>query len=117
MSTSNDSWPTRDVLRCAHLNINHAINKLTDTASVSFNSGKKYNIRGLSESRLSTHISNSDISIPGYSSVLMDPKQHKETGLVIYIHDSWSSHVKVLSRKFISYLKHFLSLDATKIIL
>ena len=35
MSASNDSWPTRDVLRCAHLNINHANKKLTDTATPS----------------------------------------------------------------------------------
>ena len=26
--------------------------------------------------------------MPGYKIVRMDPKQHKETGLVVYIHDS-----------------------------
>ena len=55
MSASNDSWPTRDVLRCAHLNINHAINKLADIASVLFNSGENLHILGQSESKLSSH--------------------------------------------------------------
>ena len=45
----NDSWPTRDGLRMAHLNINHAVNKLTVIASVLFISGKNLHILGLSE--------------------------------------------------------------------
>ena len=53
-----------------------------------FNSGKNFHRLGLSESRLSSHISDYDISMPGYNIVCMDPKQHKETGLVVYIHDS-----------------------------
>ena len=52
------------------------------------NSDKNLHIRGLSESRLSSHISDSDISMPGYKIVRMDPKQHKETSLVVYIHYS-----------------------------
>ena len=69
LSASNDSQPTRDVLTCAHLIINHANNKFTDTASVRrFDSGKSLHIPGLSESRLhmSSHISDSDISMQVY---------------------------------------------------
>ena len=58
-------------LRCAHLNINHAVNKWTYTGSVWFNSG---HILGLSESRLSSRISDSVISMPGYNIVRVDPK-------------------------------------------
>ena len=75
-------------IRCAHLNINHAINKLTDIASVLFSSGMNLYILGLSESRLSSHISDTDISMPGYNIVRMDPKQQRKRGLVIYIQDT-----------------------------
>ena len=64
------------------------LTKSTDIASVLLNSDKNLHILGLSESKLSSHISDSDISMPGYKIVRMDPKQHKETGLVVYIHDS-----------------------------
>ena len=100
MSTSNDSWPTRDGLRRVHLNINHAINKLTDIASVSFNSGKKYN---------TIYVVCPNQGSPLISPVLVFPcqdialyswtqNQHKEIGLVIYIYDSWSSHATVLCK-------------------
>ena len=64
--SASDSWPT----------------------VILFNSGKNLYILGLSESRLSSHISDSDIYMSGYNIVRMDPKQHKEIGLVIDIHDS-----------------------------
>ena len=88
MNASNDFWPSKDGLRLGHLNINHAINKLTDIASILSNSGNNFHIFGLSESRLSHVISDSDLIIPGYNIIRRDPRQPKETGLLIYVHDS-----------------------------
>ena len=65
-------------IRCAHLNINLAIDTFTDIASVLFNFGKNLHILGLSESRLSSNISDSDICVPGCNIVRLDPEQHKD---------------------------------------
>ena len=81
-------WLKADGLRVGHLNINHCINKTTEISSILTNSGKNFHIFGFSESRLSTAISDSDISFPGYNIIRRDPIQSRETGLLLYIHQS-----------------------------
>ena len=85
--TSNalSSWPLKDGLRVGHLNINSVINKLADVSSILYNQGKHFHIFGLSESRLSAHISDSEISIPGYNIIRKDADGQNKTGLLIYI--------------------------------
>ena len=85
MSQNSDTWPTKEGLRIGHLNINHAINKLPDISSILSNSGRNFHIFGFSESRLSDHIMDTDISIPGYTIIRKDPKLQRETGLLVYI--------------------------------
>ena len=81
-------WPPKDGLRIGYLNINHAINKLTDITSVLFNSGRNFHVFCFAESRLSNHVSDSDVSMPGYSVMRLDPQTHKDTGLLLYFSHS-----------------------------
>ena len=82
------SWPQREGLRIGHLNINSAVNKLTDIASVLHNSGNPFHIFGLSEARLSDIVSDNDINIPGYNIIRKDPSLPNATGLLIYINEA-----------------------------
>ena len=66
------------------VSINHAINKLTDISSILFNSGRNFHVFCFAESRLSNHVSDSDVSMPGYSVMHLDLKTHKDTGLLLY---------------------------------
>ena len=88
MSTRQHSWPSKDGLRISHLNINHAVNKITDISSLLNNNGKPFHILGLSESRLSNHINDTDMYIPGYKIIRKDAKKAKETGLLVYASES-----------------------------
>ena len=88
MSSSHDQWPSKPGLRIRHLNVNHVHNKISEISSILENSGKSFHIFGLSESRLKNEISNTELSIPGYSIIRRDPISHKEIGLAIYIHNS-----------------------------
>ena len=88
MNSSQYSWPSKDGLRVCHLNINHAVNKTTDIASLISNHGKSFHILGLSESRLSEHINDADMHIPGFSIIRKDPTKTRETGLLAYVSES-----------------------------
>ena len=88
MYSSHNLWPSKDGLRICHLNINHAVNKSTDIASLISNHGKSFHIVGLSESRLSEHIKDTDMHIPGFHIIRRDPTKTRETGLLIYVSES-----------------------------
>ena len=88
MSSSHDQWPCKPGLRIGSLNVNHAHNKISEISSILENSGKSFHIFDLSESRLKNEVSNTELSIPGYSVIRRDPISHKEAGLTIYIHNS-----------------------------
>ena len=69
------------------LNIIHAVNKPIDISSVLFNSGGgggDFHVFCFAKSRLSNHLSDSDVSMPGYSVICLDPQTHKDTGLLLY---------------------------------
>ena len=63
MSDNPNPWLLKDGLRVGHLNVNHVISKITEISSILTNSGKNFHIFGCSESRLSSAISDSDISL------------------------------------------------------
>ena len=88
MPITINTWPSKDGLRIGYLNVNHAINKLTDSSSILFSSGQNFHVFCFAESQLSNHVSDSDISVPGYSVVHLDPKTHKDTGLLLYFSPS-----------------------------
>ena len=88
MPITINTWPSKDGLRIGYLNINHAINKLTDISSILFKSGRNFHIFCFAESRLSNHVSDSDVSMPGYNVMCLDPKTHKDTGLLFYFSHS-----------------------------
>ena len=88
MPITINTWPSKDGLRIGYLNINHAINKLTDISSILFNSGRNFHVFCFAESRLSNHVSDSDVSMPGYNVMRLDPKTHKDTGLLLYFSHS-----------------------------
>ena len=88
MNTCQNSWPSKEGLRIAHLNINHATNKTDDISSLILNHGKPFHILGLSESRLTETIQDTDLDIPGYNIIRNDPSKSKETGILVYISES-----------------------------
>ena len=100
MHQNSNSWLLKEGLRMGHLNINHAVNKLADIQSILCNSGKNFHIFGFSESRLTEHISDSDMFVPGYNILRNDPKIQKETGLLVYVN-------KCVNIKRIAYLENF----------
>ena len=100
MSQDSGLWLLKEGLRIGHLNINHAVNKLTDIHSILSNSGKNFHVFGFSESRLSEHITDTDMHISGYNILRRDSKRQKETGLLIYINQN-------VNFKRISHLENF----------
>ena len=79
------TWPSAEGLRVGFLNINHAFNKIDELSSIIHNSGKQFHLFCCAESRLTKYMSDDDVSIPGYSSVRLDPTLAKQTGLILYI--------------------------------
>ena len=88
MPETLNSWPSKEGLRIGYLNINHALNKITEISSILHNSSKHFHVFCFAESRLSAPISDSDISVPGYNIIRRDPKVQKETGLLLYYNQS-----------------------------
>ena len=88
MNAHQYSWPSKEGLRIAHLNINHAVNKISDISSLLSNHRKPFHILGLTESRLTEHIGDADIHIPGYNIIRNDPTKDKETGILVYVNES-----------------------------
>lgn len=81
----HDAWPLKDGLRVGHLNINSVINKLADVSTILFNNGKNFHVFCFSESRLSSHISDAELSIPGYNIIRKDADGPNRTGLLVYV--------------------------------
>ena len=90
-----NKWPSADGLRVGFLNINHILNKMSDVSDILFNNGKNFHLFGFAETRLSNQISDCELNIPGYHFIRKDPGKSKETGLIVYIHESL--HFKELS--------------------
>lgn len=63
----HSNWPTADRLRVGHLNINSALNKMHEVASMLHNFHSPLHIFGLTEARIIEKIPNNDITIPGYT--------------------------------------------------
>lgn len=85
---SQCKWPNKDGLRIGHLNICSAINKTNEIASTLNNYGTPFHVFGFSEARITDKITDSEISIPGYTVERRHPSHIKETGLIVYISDS-----------------------------
>ena len=90
---TSDHWPLKDGLRIGHLNINHLINKMSDASHIVHNSkpyGRGFHIFCFSESRLNNHMDDKDIAIEGFHVIRKDPQIQRETGLVVYVHETMS---------------------------
>ena len=90
---TSDHWPLKDDLRIGHLNINHEINKMSDTSHIVHNSkpsSRGFHIFCFSESRLNNHMDNKDIALEGFHVIRKDPQIQRETGLVVYVHETMS---------------------------
>lgn len=86
----HNRWPVTEGLRIGHLNINHIVNKMSDVSQVVQNSesyGRGFHIFGFSESRLNSCIDDKEIFINGFQTIRRDPKNPKETGLLVYINE------------------------------
>ena len=101
MPQSSPNWPSNDGLRIGHLNINRALNKITDISSILENNGKPFHVFGFTESRLSSIIPDNDVDIPGYQTIRIDPTVPNATGLLVYV-------LKTVSFKRLSHLEQFL---------
>ena len=88
MSLSLESWPVQQGLRIGFLNIRNATNKTDEIASILYNSKNNFHLFGFAESRLSFRTSDSDMSIPGYNIFRLDPKKHRDTGIIVYFSSS-----------------------------
>ena len=89
---TSDHWPLKDGLRIGHLNINHLIN-MSDASQIVHNSkpyGRGFHVFCFSESRLNNHMYDKDIAIEGFHVIRNDPQIQRETGLVVYVHESMS---------------------------
>ena len=86
MSITLDTWPTKQGLRIGHLNINRAINKKDEIASILHNNGLGFHLFCFTESHLSAKVSDSDMTIPNYQLLRIDPSKDrpKSTGLLVY---------------------------------
>ena len=90
---TSDHWPLKDGLRIGHLNINHLINEMSDASHIVHNSkpyGRGFHIFCFSESRLNNHMDDKDIAIEGFHVIRKDPQIQRETGLVVYVHETMS---------------------------
>ena len=83
MPVTVSTWPSKDGLRTWDLNTDHGTNKPVDNSTMLFNWRKHFHVFCFAESRLSNHVSDSDVSMPGYSDMRLDPKTHKDTGLLL----------------------------------
>ena len=84
MYNALDKWPVRHGIRIGYLNINNAINKKDDIASIINNSDNPFHLFCFSESRLNTNISDEEMVIPGYDIYRIDPHKTLRTGLLLY---------------------------------
>ena len=87
---TKSNWPAKEGIRIGYLNINSVANKIDEVSNILANSGKPYHLFCFAESRLSSKNSDSDLAMPGYNIVRLDPTVFNETGLLVYISQSIS---------------------------
>ena len=74
-------------LSVGHLNIYHLTNKVTDV-NVFVHRSDILHIFGVSESRLTSYVSDEVVSIPNYSILRRDADEPGHTGIAVYVHNS-----------------------------
>ena len=74
-------------LSVGHLNIYHLANKVTDV-NVFVHQSDILHIFGVSESRLTSYVSDEVVSIPHYSIVGRDADEPGHAGIAVYVHNS-----------------------------
>ena len=79
-------WFDTAGLKVGSLNICNLLNKTSDVNTIL--SDNCFHVFGVSESRLSSKVSDDAVSIHGYSILRKDAQTRLETGLAIYIHQS-----------------------------
>lgn len=84
MCTTKKSWPSGEGLKIGYLNINSARNKTDEIASILHNNSSGFHLFCFAESRLSHTILDSEILMPGYDTIRLDPLSPKSTGLLVY---------------------------------
>ena len=75
-------------LHLFHLNVFHLSQKLPDLCVFLDDKSEPYHLFGLTETRLSSNISDVSVSIPNYTVVRRDSSRFRETGVAVYIHTS-----------------------------
>ena len=78
----------QDTIRLGHVNVFHLYNKLTDLQVHLNSASPKYDIFGVTESRLHQQISKKCITIPEYCVFRRDRCKVGETGIAVYVHQS-----------------------------
>ena len=76
------------MLCVGHQNVYHLYNKVPDLCVFLSQSTPNYNIFGITESRLTSRISDQDINIPNYCISRKDSLVIGQTGIAVYIHNS-----------------------------
>ena len=74
-------------LSVGHLNIYHLANKMTDV-NVFVHQSDILHILGVSESRLTSYVSDEVVSVPNYSILRRDADEPGHTGIAVYVHNS-----------------------------
>ena len=74
-------------LSVGHLNIYHLANKVTDV-NVFVHQSDILHIFGVSESRLTSYVSDEVVSILNYSILRRDADEPGRTGIAVYVHNS-----------------------------
>ena len=74
-------------LSVGHLNIYHLANKVTD-GNVFVHKSDILHIFGVSESRLTSYVSDGVVSVPNYSILRRDADEPGYAGIAVYVHNS-----------------------------
>ena len=74
-------------LSVGHLNVYHLANKVTDV-NVFVHQSDILHIFGVSESRLTSYVSDEVVSIPNYSILRRDADEPGHTGIAVYVYNS-----------------------------
>jgi hypothetical protein len=115
---TQQTWPSKDGIRIGYLNINSIINKLDEVSSILENSGKPFHIFCFAESRLCTKQNDTDLKIPGYNFIRLDPVLSKQTGIIVYINQSISwKQIKIFAQFGIENVSLQISIKKTQPIL
>ena len=84
MPSTLDAWPSHEGLRVGYLNINSARNKTDDISTILCNKGNSFHVFCFAESRLTSTIPDSEVYMPNYDTIRLDPVSFRATGLLLY---------------------------------